>query len=99
MKTKPKLYQALTFVLLFAQLCATSAFCAQEDPYGNETLLKTIKIGPHPIYTRILADLNKPVNYQIDANFREKRIVLILPATKSGPRVRNKVFNLSLIHI
>lgn len=93
MKTKPKLYQALTFVLLFAQLCATSAFCAQEDPYGNETLLKTIKIGPHPIYTRILVDLNKSVNYQIDANFREKRIVLILPATKSGPRVRNKVFN------
>ena len=93
MKIKPKLSQALNFLLLFAQLCTSSALYAQEDLYGNETLLKTIKIGPHPIYTRILVDLNKPVDYQIDSNFREKRIVLILPETKSGPRVRNKTFN------
>jgi len=93
MKIKPKLSQALTFLLLLAQLCGSSALSAQEDLYGKETLLKTIKIGPHPIYTRILVNLNKPVDYHFDSNFREKRIVLILPETKSGPRVRSKTFN------
>jgi len=79
MKIKPKLSQALTLLMLFAQLCASSSLWAQDDLYGNETLLKTIKIGPHPIYTRILVDLNKPVDYQFDANFREKKIVHICP--------------------
>ena len=93
MKIKPKLSQVLTFLILIAQLCVSSSLYAQEDLYGKETLLKTIKIGPHPIYTRILVDLNKPVDYQFDANFREKKIILILPETKSGPKVHNKTFN------
>ena len=93
MKIKPKLSLALPLLILFAQLCASSYLWAQDDLYGNETLLKTIKIGPHPIYTRILVDLNKPVDYQFDANFREKKIILILPETKSGPKVHNKTFN------
>lgn len=93
MKIKPKLSRSLILALLFVQLLTVSAVWAQEDLYRNDTLLKTVKIGPHPIYTRILVDLNQPVDYQVDANFTEKRIVLTLPETKSGPRVRSKAFN------
>ena len=92
MKIKPKLSAAPTFLLLFMQLFASSSLYAKEDIY-NETLLSAVKIGPHPIYTRILVDLNKPVDYQIDANFMEKQIILILPETKSTPQVRGKTFN------
>lgn len=55
--------------------------------------VSTIKIGPHPIYTRILVNLTGPVPYQVKADFANKRITLILPKTAKGPRLLGKLFN------
>lgn len=93
MKIKLKLSQALILIILWAQSFPLPSVWAQEEPYRNNAILKTVKIGPHPIYTRILIDLSQPVDYQVDADFAEKRIALTLPGTQSGPRARSKTFN------
>ena len=93
MSIKPKFKQILTLALLFIPSFMAPNLWAQEDLYKSDALLKTVKIGPHPIYTRILIDLTEPVTYQVKANFAEKRIVLTLPETQRGPRVHSKAFN------
>ena len=35
--------------------------------------IKRIRIGPHPKYTRLLLDFSGPVEYQVNANFAEKK--------------------------
>ncbi len=90
---KPKFKKLLILALLLAQTFVMSDVWAQEELFRSNSLLKTVKIGPHPIYTRILVDLNKSVKYQVNADFAGKRIVLTLPDTQKGPRVRSKAFN------
>ena len=55
--------------------------------------VSTIRIGPHPVYTRILVNLTESVSYQVKADFVNKRITLILPYTARGPRLRSRSFN------
>jgi len=50
---------------------------AQEQEAEKISLAKQIKqirIGPHPKYTRLLLDISGPVEYQVNANFVEKKI-------------------------
>jgi tetratricopeptide (TPR) repeat protein len=93
MSIKSKFKEILILALLFAPSFMIADLWAQEDFNRYSPLLKTVKIGPHPIYTRILIDLTEPVTYQVKASFSEKRIVLTLPETQRGPRVRSKTFN------
>ncbi|MEK9630001.1 MAG: tetratricopeptide repeat protein [Nitrospinota bacterium] len=92
MLIKPNFRKLLIFAMLLMQLFSRSDAWAQGGFLDN-TLLKTVKIGPHPVYTRILVDLNRSVDYQVSADFAEKRIILTLPDTQKGPRVRSKAFN------
>lgn len=78
---------------LFGQPFTASYVFAQERTFTDSPIVKAIKIGPHPIYTRILINLTEPVAYQVKADFNQKRIVLTLPETKRGPRVQSKTFN------
>ena len=55
--------------------------------------VSSIRIGPHPVYTRILVNLTESVSYQVKADFVNKRITLILPYTARGPRLRSRSFN------
>ncbi len=93
MSIKSKFKEILILALLFVPSLMVADLWAQDDFNRYGPLLKTVKIGPHPIYTRILIDLTEPVTYQVKANFAEKRIVLTLPETQRGPRVRSKAFN------
>ena len=93
MLSKLKIIKLLTLAILLVQLFTKSEAWGQGDFFGDNLLLKTVKIGPHPIYTRILVDLNQPVKYQINADFSKKQIVLTLPNTEKGPQVRSKAFN------
>ena len=51
-----------------------------------------IRIGPHPKYTRLLLDISGPVEYQINANFSEKKIALIFDSTSVAPKVKSKKY-------
>jgi TolA-binding protein len=53
----------------------------------------SIRIGPHPVYTRILINLTEPASYQVKPDFSNKQIVLILSNTEKGPRLVSKSFN------
>ena len=55
--------------------------------------VSTIRIGPHPIYTRILVNLTESVSYQVKADFGNKRIILVLPNTTKNARLRTRSFN------
>ena len=68
---------------------------AQEvaSEFARRPQASSIKIGPHPVYTRILVNLTEPVSYQVKADFANKQITLILPYTAKGRRLRSKSFN------
>ena len=62
---------------------------AQEQEAEKISLAKQIKqirIGPHPKYTRLLLDISGPVEYQVNANFVEKKIALIFNGTSVTPK-------------
>ncbi len=54
--------------------------------------IKQIRIGPHPKYTRLLLDISGPVEYQVNANFVEKKIDLIFDDTSVTPKVKSKKY-------
>jgi TolA-binding protein len=66
---------------------------AQEFESARPAIVTSIRIGPHPIYTRILVNLTESVSYQVNPDFANKRITLTLPFTAKGLRVRDKLFN------
>lgn len=63
-----------------------------ESESVRPSMVSTIRIGPHPVYTRILVNLTEPVAYQVKADFANKRITLILPNTAKGPRLKGRLF-------
>ncbi|MZH01855.1 MAG: tetratricopeptide repeat protein [Nitrospinae bacterium] len=64
-----------------------------ESEFYQRPQVSTIKIGPHPIYTRILVNLTESVSYQVKADFANKRIMLVLPNTAKSSRLRSRSFN------
>ena len=54
--------------------------------------IKKIKIGPHPQYTRLILDITGPVEYQVKANFVEKKIFLVFDDTSVTPKVRSRKY-------
>ena len=54
--------------------------------------VSSIKIGPHPIYTRILVNLTEPVSYKVKPDFAKKEIILTLPQTGKSLRLRSRSF-------
>jgi tetratricopeptide (TPR) repeat protein len=64
-----------------------------ESEFVQRSQVSTIRIGPHPIYTRILVNLTESVSYQVKPDFANKRITLILPNTTKSARLRSKSFN------
>jgi tetratricopeptide (TPR) repeat protein len=84
------------FLLLFPLLGIQGIYDyagAQEFEPDQSPRVTSIRIGPHPIYTRILINLTEKVSYQVTADFTNKQIKLTLPYTATGPRVRSKSFN------
>ncbi|MDP7057049.1 MAG: hypothetical protein QF434_01540, partial [Nitrospinaceae bacterium] len=76
---------------------------AQEvDEFAPATQIERIQIGPHPEYTRLLLDIKGPAQYQVSANFKEKRIDLVFDDTSVGPKVIPRKYrdkNLSAIGV
>jgi hypothetical protein len=67
-----------------------------------ETQIKQIKIGPHPKYTRLLVDIAGPAQYQVSANFNEKKIALIFEDAAADLKVKPRKYrdkNLSAIGV
>ena len=76
--------------LLFAVIVFTTG--VEKKVYGQEQegiasakQINRIRIGPHPKYTRLLLDISGPVEYQVNANFVEKKIDLIFDGTSVTP--------------
>ena len=84
----------LLFILLGVQGACKVAWAQDfESKFVQRPQVSTIRIGPHPIYTRILVDMTESVSYQVKADFANKRITLILPNTSKSTRIRSKSFN------
>ena len=84
----------LLFSLLGVQGACKVAWAQDyESEFFQRPQVSTIRIGPHPIYTRILVNMTEPVSYQVKADFPNKRITLILPNTTKSTRLHSKSFN------
>ncbi|SVB36860.1 uncharacterized protein METZ01_LOCUS189714, partial [marine metagenome] len=86
------------FLLLSAMVLTTGT---QKQVYGQEQKasgttqekqIHRVKIGPHPKYTRLLLDISGPVEYRINANFKEKKIALIFDDTSVTSKVQSRKY-------
>ena len=87
-----KLLLLLLLSLIGMQGACQFAWAQDEFEPVRRSQVSTIKIGPHPIYTRILVNLTGPVSYQVKPDFANKKITLILPQTAKGSRLTSKSF-------
>ena len=84
----------LLAVLIFT-IGAEKQVHAQEqevEKIASAKQINRIRIGPHPKYTRLLLDISGPVEYQVNANFVEKKIALIFDGTSVTPKVKSKKY-------
>ena len=93
--------QTLVCLAVFSLLCAFVVFPADLIMAAPESpQVEKIRIGPHPVYTRVLIDLNQPTAYEIRADYAKKMITLTLDKTLLSKQVRSRVLrdkNLSRI--
>lgn len=93
----------LTLGLFLALIQTVPAFAQTgEERPGENPRVEKIKIGPHPLYTRVLIDLNKPIPYEIKPDFQQKKVTVILRSTGVSPTVRSRSYkdrNLSQIDV
>ena len=82
----------LLFLVTGLQGACQLAWAKEEFGSVRGPQVSSIKIGPHPIYTRILVNLTEPVSYQVKPDFANKKIILILPQTGKNVRLRSRSF-------
>ncbi len=71
----------------------TWAFAQDISGVAQETIrVNSIRLGPHPEYTRILVNLSGPADYQVSADFVNKQITLTLDNVSPGPGLRSKIY-------
>ncbi len=101
-----KKIRLLTFLSLAALLFVWGplnlAKAQEVDEFAPATQIERIRIGPHPEYTRLLLDIKGPAQYQVSANFKEKKIDFVFDNTLVGPNVTPRKYrdkNLSAIDV
>jgi len=86
----------LFFLISFSSVLGAGEMAWAQE-FGFDSIqrrqVSTIKIGPHPIYTRILVNMTESSSYEVKADFAKKRIVLIIPEMNKGSRLRSRSFN------
>jgi TolA-binding protein len=94
--------RTLVFMAVCSLFCAFVVFPTDQIMAAPESpQVEKIRIGPHPFYTRILINLNRPTVYDIHADYEKKMITLTLDNTLLSKQVRSRVLrdnNLSRIH-
>jgi TolA-binding protein len=63
-----------------------------ENESDRRPQVSSIRIGAHPIYTRILVNLTVPVSYQVKPDFTNEKIILTIPKAAKGPSLRSRSF-------
>ncbi|HIF02799.1 MAG TPA: hypothetical protein EYQ84_05630, partial [Nitrospinaceae bacterium] len=92
---KNRLIALLILPILILAIGVEKKVYAQEQETGGMApvkQIKQIKIGPHPQYTRLILDIAGPVEYQVTANFVEKKIALVFNDTSVTPKVRSRKY-------
>ena len=82
----------LLFLVAGLQGACQLAWAKEEFGSVRGPQVSSIKIGPHPIYTRILVNLTEPVSYKVKPDFAKKEIILTLPQTGKSLRLRSRSF-------
>ena len=59
---------------------------------AEPTQVDRVIIGAHPLYTRILINLDHEVVYNVKADFLEKRVTFSLKNAVLGSRARSRIF-------
>jgi TolA-binding protein len=84
-------------VIIFAIFCADSIGFSQEKidaiSSSGTTLIKSVKFGGHPTFTRILIDLNKISPYRIKPDIKNNSATLTMINTQLSSEVRSKRYN------
>lgn len=65
---------------------------AETEGFAEKALIKSIRLGPHPEYTRILISLDRPTEYQVSADFSNKLVTLSFNNVAIAPGVQSKTY-------
>ena len=87
-----RLLSLLLFLITGLQGTCKLAWAQEKFESDRGPQVSSIKIGPHPIYTRILINLTKPVSYKFKPDFSKKKITLTIPQTGKSSRLRSRSF-------
>lgn len=94
MPRKKHFFFILANLLLFLAMDWGSTFAISQGLPGGggepPARVEKVRIGPHPEFTRILIDLDRPTGYRVEANFLLKKITLTLEGARLGPQVRSR---------
>ena len=60
---------------------------------AETTLIKSIRFGGHPDFTRVLIDLDKIAPYRVKPDFSNKRVTLTMVNARLSPDVRSRLYN------
>lgn len=71
---------------------AFPAYAQKQEKGLSQTQLMSVKTGGHPEYTRILINLNEVAQYQVQADFVQKKISITLENTVLAESFKSKVF-------
>ncbi|MGV7222374.1 MAG: tetratricopeptide repeat protein [Nitrospinales bacterium] len=65
---------------------------------SRKTLIKSVKFGGHPTFTRILVDLDKITPYRIKPDLKNNTVTLTMVNTDLAPEVRSKSYKDQLLN-
>ena len=87
-----RLLSLLLFLITGLQGTCKLAWAQEKFESDRGPQVSSIKIGPHPIYTRILINLTKPVSYKFKPDFSKKKITLTIQQKGKSSRLRSRSF-------
>ena len=64
----------LGVLMIMTALCGKGVAQDTEKIQSQLTTVKSIRLGPHPEFTRLLINLNKLTEYQVEADFVNKEV-------------------------
>ena len=82
----------LVILMIMTALCGKGFAQDTEKIQSQLTTVKSIRLGPHPEFTRLLINLNKLTEYQVEADFVNKEVTLILQNVQAESGVRSKSY-------
>ncbi len=98
----PLLHILLIFLFFLTNGLSPEDISAEDFKKNPSTIVKNIRLGGHPEYTRIIIELNKDASYKMSPDFQKKKLGILISNALLAPNVRSQILrddNIFQIHV